>query len=71
MSKGFTAIKQTYVDNGKTFTVFHPAIKFKENEEYCYFPDEDTRTGLVEHHNEDDALFNAEQLYKYYVTSRQ
>lgn len=71
MNSPFIAKKETYLDGDKTFTVFHPAIRFKEDEEYCYFPDEDTRTGLIERHHEEDALFIAEQLYKHYVLSKQ
>ena len=71
MEQPFIAKKETYLDGHKAFTVYHPAIKFKENEEYCFFPDEGTKTGLVEHHTEDDALFNAEQLYKHYVLDKQ
>lgn len=73
MGEPFIAKKQTYLndDNKTTFTVFHPAIKFKENEEYCYFPDEGTKTGLVEHDNEKDCLDNAETLYKHYVLDKQ
>lgn len=73
MKKPFAALKRTYLndDDKTTFTVFHPAIIFKGDKEYCFFPDEDTKTGLLEYHNEDDALFNAEQLYKHYVSSKE
>jgi len=73
LKKPFAAIEKTYPnDDGKTtLIVFHPAIIFKGDEEYCFFPDEDTKTGLLEYLNEDDALFNAEQLYKHYVLSKQ
>ena len=73
MEKQYIAQEQTYVnhDGETTFTVFHPAIKFNDDEEYCYFPDEETKTGLVEHNNKKDALENAEQLYKHYVLGEQ
>lgn len=68
----FVAKKKTYLNEGEmaTFTVFHPAIKFNDDEGYCYFPDEGTKTGLVEHTNEKDALSNAEQLYKHFVLDK-
>lgn len=73
MTKPYIAKEQTYLSEDKktTFTVFHPAIKFSGDKEYCYFPDEGTKTGLVEHDNETDALENAIQLYKHYVLDKQ
>lgn len=71
MDKPFIAKKETYLDGNKTFTVYHPAIKFKDSEGYCFFPDECTKTGLVEHSNEKDALSNAKELYKHFVLDKQ
>jgi len=69
LDKPYIAKRQTYLNDDKktTFTVFHPAIKFNNNEEYCYFPDEGTKTGLVEHSNEKDCIDNAKTLYRHYV----
>ncbi|PGT80584.1 hypothetical protein [Bacillus sp. AFS040349] len=70
MEKPFIAKKQTYVNGGTTFSVYHPAIKFDGDKEYCYFPDEGTRTGLVEHLDENECLKNAETLYKHYILDK-
>jgi hypothetical protein len=69
----FIADKRTYLTEDKrhTRTVFHPAVYFKEDKAYCYFPDEGTSSGLVEHDNKKDALANAEMLYKHYVVEKQ
>lgn len=68
MGDPYIAKKETYLINeeGKTVTVFHPAIKMPGEDVYCYFPDEGTTSGLVEHHNEEDALANAKELYHHY-----
>ena len=72
MKKPFIADKKTYLtdDKKQTRTVFHPAVYFKSDKAYCYFPDEDTPTGLIEYDNEKDALANAETLYKHYLTDK-
>ena len=71
MENKYAAIEHTYLlDNNTTYTVFHPAIKFNENKGFCFFPDEGTESGLLEYTNEDDALSNAEQLYKHYVLDK-
>lgn len=69
MKAPFIAQKQTYLSEDKetTWTVFHPAILFERENDYCFFPDESTKTGLVEHENEKDALKNAEELYNHFV----
>ncbi|MEC1158726.1 hypothetical protein [Cytobacillus horneckiae] len=68
----FIADKITYLNDDKkhTRTVFHPAVYFDEDEAYCYFPDEETQSGLIEYDNKEHALTNAETLYKYYVLNK-
>mgnify|MGYP005753087085 FL=1 len=72
MKTPFIADKKTYLseDRKHTRTVFHPAVYFKEDKAYCYFPDEGTRSGLIEYDNEEDALTNAENLYNHYVLKK-
>ncbi|WP_026801508.1 hypothetical protein [Pontibacillus halophilus] len=72
LKKPFIADEKTYLskDGKQTLTVFHPAIYYSSEKAYCYFPDENTSSGLVEHNNEKDALRNAEILYKHYITEK-
>jgi len=68
----FEGVERTYLNQEErtTYTTYHPAIRFKADEEFCFFPDEGTSSGLVEHANHEDALVNAEQLYKHYVLDK-
>lgn len=69
MIEPYKAERVTYLceETRTTWTVYHPVVYFDEDEAYCHLPDESTRTGLVEHENEEDALKNAERLYEHYI----
>ncbi|WP_019536562.1 hypothetical protein [Paenibacillus ginsengihumi] len=56
MAAKIRAIEQTYLDleERKTFKVWHPQVKFKG--EWCFLPDDSSRTKLQEAPDEMTAL---------------
>jgi hypothetical protein len=53
--KRFRAKEQSYLnkDEAKTFKVWHPQVKF--NNQWCYLPDKNTKSGLAEAKDEAEA----------------
>lgn len=67
MSDFFIALKRSYLSlEGNQVRVFHPAIKFDDEKEYTFFPDEGSLSGLIEFYNEREALSYAKRLYNHY-----
>lgn len=54
--KRFRAKEQAYLnqEEAKTFKVWHPQVKF--NNQWCFLPDKNTRSGLVEATDEAEAI---------------
>ncbi|MGD6876833.1 hypothetical protein [Bacillus infantis] len=68
----FAAIERTYLnrDGLSTFTVFHPVIKKHMDGEFLYFPDKQSRTGLLEFKKENEALREAKLLFEKYLKEK-
>lgn len=65
MSIPYSFKKFTYSskDGNTTYQIYHPAIRFENNEPYCCLLDPNSKTGLIEHFSEDEAIAHAKNLY--------